>query len=99
MLTAAPDDGTIFVTTQGEPFGPRRLTRLVKDYVDRAQTGKKGACHLFRHTMATLMLEGGADIRFSKLEQIHAATHPAAKVESKAGAGESDGMAPDKDSD
>ena len=30
----------------------------------RSGIGKAGACHLFRHTMATLMLEGGADVRF-----------------------------------
>ena len=29
-----------------------------------AKLGKSGACHLFRHTMATLMLEDGADIRY-----------------------------------
>jgi integrase/recombinase XerD len=29
----------------------------------RADLGKSGACHIFRHAMATLMLEGGADIR------------------------------------
>jgi integrase/recombinase XerD len=32
--------------------------------VNAADIGKKGACHLFRHTMATIMLENGADIRF-----------------------------------
>jgi integrase/recombinase XerD len=74
----------------------------VKRYVDRADIDKSGACHLFRHSMATLMLEGGADIRFiqemlghvlltttqlytqvsiRKLKEIHAATHPAAKLE------------------
>jgi integrase/recombinase XerD len=36
----------------------------VRNYVDAAQIGKRGACHLFRHTMATIMLENGADIRF-----------------------------------
>lgn len=28
-----------------------------------ADIGKTGGCHAFRHTMATLMLEGGADTR------------------------------------
>jgi integrase/recombinase XerD len=37
---------------------------LVREHVEQANIGKKGACHMFRHTMATLMLEGGADIRF-----------------------------------
>jgi integrase/recombinase XerD len=32
--------------------------------VDAANLDKRGACHMFRHTMATLMLEGGADIRY-----------------------------------
>jgi integrase/recombinase XerD len=36
----------------------------VRDYVIAAAIGKAGGCHLFRHTMATLMLEHGADIRF-----------------------------------
>ncbi|MCP5197944.1 MAG: tyrosine-type recombinase/integrase [Gammaproteobacteria bacterium] len=40
-----------------------RLTDLVKKYIEQAGIGKPGACHLFRHTMATLMLDNGADIR------------------------------------
>jgi integrase/recombinase XerD len=32
--------------------------------VRKAGLGGRGACHLFRHTAATLMLENGADIRF-----------------------------------
>jgi integrase/recombinase XerD len=63
-LAFEPDEGFIFLTNEGEPFTPNRLTQLVRTYVDRADIGKRGACHLFRHTMATLMLEGGADTRF-----------------------------------
>ena len=72
---------------------------LVRKHVANAKLGKEGACHLFRHTMATLMHENGADIRciqqllghedirttqiytrvaIRRLQEVHAATHPAA---------------------
>ncbi len=63
-LVVAPDPGTLFLTNCGEPFTPGRLTQLVGRIVRGAGIGKTGACHLFRHTMATLMLEHGADVRF-----------------------------------
>ena len=48
------------------------MTMTVRSYVVKAKVGKAGACHLFRHTMATLMLEGGADIRFIQAMLGHA---------------------------
>jgi integrase/recombinase XerD len=111
-LVVPPDERTIFLTTMGESLTPNRLTQLVREYVDAAEIGKRGACHLFRHTMATLMLENGADIRFiqemlghvelsttqiytqvsiRKLKEVHAATHPSAKLERRAAAVPGDG--------
>jgi integrase/recombinase XerD len=63
-LVVPPDSGVLFLTRFGEGFHPEPLTHLVRRYVDQAELGKSGACRLFRHTMATLMLEGGADIRY-----------------------------------
>jgi integrase/recombinase XerD len=63
-LALTPDEGIVFLTNVGLAFEANRLTQLVRNYVDAAQIGKTGSCHLFRHTCATLMLEGGADIRF-----------------------------------
>ena len=60
---ADPDDGTLFLTADGTGLSPDRLTQLVRDHIRASGVGKDGSCHLFRHTCATLMLEGGADIR------------------------------------
>jgi integrase/recombinase XerD len=59
-----PDDGTLFLTANGTGFSLDRLTQLARGYVQASGVGKQGACHLFRHTLATLMLEGGADLRY-----------------------------------
>jgi integrase/recombinase XerD len=64
QLVVEPDDGTVFLSNAGEPFSLDHLSDLVRVHVDASKIGKRGACHLFRHTMATLMLEGGADIRY-----------------------------------
>jgi integrase/recombinase XerD len=62
-LLAATDNGTVFLNSYGEPFDRVYLTTLVRGYIRKAKIGKTGGCHLFRHTVATLMLENGADIR------------------------------------
>lgn len=63
-LAREPDNGVLFLSVTGLAVHPEELSRLVSAYVRESGVGKPGSCHLFRHTMATLMLEGGADIRY-----------------------------------
>ena len=59
-----PTETALFVSAQGTPICLAWFTALVHDYIAKAGVGKGGSCHLFRHTTATLMLEGGADVRW-----------------------------------
>lgn len=63
-LLAGPDPGVLFLNELGESIGLDWLTVMVGRYVEKAKVGKRGSCHLFRHTLATVMLEGGADVRY-----------------------------------
>ncbi|MBD5778286.1 site-specific tyrosine recombinase XerC [Pelagicoccus sp. NFK12] len=56
-------DKALFLSNSGIPITPGILGNLVRSLVAKAEIGKTGSCHLFRHAMATLMLEGGADLR------------------------------------
>jgi integrase/recombinase XerD len=63
-LVMRPDPGSLFLNELGQPLGLDWLSIMVRRYVIKAGVPKKGSCHLFRHTAATLMLEGGADVRY-----------------------------------
>lgn len=63
---------TLFLSRDGNQLNTAWLSTTVAQYVRKANIGKHGGCHMFRHTMATLMLEGGADIRFIQAMLGHA---------------------------
>jgi integrase/recombinase XerD len=63
-FSVSTNESTLFINRFGQPIEDKRLTKNIGKYVRAAGIKKQGACHLFRHTAATLMLENGADIRF-----------------------------------
>ena len=50
LLVGDKSANTLFLNDRGCPFSRDAMTHLVREYVNAADLGKKGACHLFRHT-------------------------------------------------
>ncbi len=53
----------IFLSSLGNPIHPATMSAIVRGYLDDVGINRRGSCHMLRHTAATLMLEGGADLR------------------------------------
>ena len=56
----------------GRPMSARFIGDLMRRHVESAGITTPGACHVFRHAMATHMLEAGADIRYIQVMLGHA---------------------------
>jgi integrase/recombinase XerD len=63
MLQVDPHEPAIFINIDGKRLSMNAMSWRVRSYLDKAGVNKAGACHLFRHTMATAMLDNGADVR------------------------------------
>jgi integrase/recombinase XerD len=63
LVRAAPDSPWVFVSRGGRPLTRIFLWGLVKKYVARAGLNQKVSPHTLRHSFATHLLSGGADLR------------------------------------
>jgi integrase/recombinase XerD len=63
LVRALPESPWVFVSRGGQALTREMLWILVKKYVRRAELNPKVSPHTLRHSFATHMLAGGADLR------------------------------------
>jgi integrase/recombinase XerC len=61
-----PPGRELLVLENGKPMYPKLVYRIVKSHLSQLTTHKKKSPHVLRHTFATHMLNGGADINAIK---------------------------------
>jgi integrase/recombinase XerD len=56
-------DSTVFLNIRGNRLSRMGIWKIIQYYVKRSEIKKKVSPHTFRHSFATHLLEGGADLR------------------------------------